>query len=105
MAIILRSFDAYRIEYGITNPFGKDLARIDLLLNETKAGQILFGSAIAPGAFASLINEDEIHLFFSLSHFNNLIRLFESHSPLSLFVEVGETPDRPVARGGIVTRV
>ena len=98
-----KPFNSYRIEYGITNPSGKDLARIDFLLGETKAGQALFGDAIAPGAFAALINDGEVHLFFPLSHFHNIMELLSTHSGLSLFVEVDETPERLVSRGGIMT--
>jgi hypothetical protein len=98
-----RPFNSYRIEYGITNPSGQDLARIDFLLGETKAGQALFGDAIAPGAFAALINDGEVHLFFPLSHFHNIMKLLSTHSGLSLFVEVDETPERLVRRGGIMT--
>ncbi len=99
-----KPFNSYRIEYGITNPSGKDLARIDFLLGETKAGQALFGGdAIAPGAFAALVNDGEIHLFFPLSHFHNVMDLLGTHCGLSLFVEVNETAERQVSRGGIMT--
>jgi hypothetical protein len=98
-----KPFNSYRIEYGITNPSGKDLARIDFLLGEAKVGQALFGDAIAPGAFAALVNDAEIHLFFPLSHFHNIMDLLSSHSGLSLFVEVNEIPERDISRGGIMT--
>jgi hypothetical protein len=99
-----KPFNSYRIEYGITNPSGKDLARIDFFLAEAKAGQALFGDAIAPGAFAGLTNAGEIALFFPLSHFHNIMELLGTHSGLSLFVEVDETPQHLVRRGGIMTR-
>jgi len=98
-----KPFNSYRIEYGITNPSGKDLARIEFLLDETKAGQMLFGNAIVPGAFAALTDNDEIHLFFPLAHFPNIVELLGTHSGLSLFVEVDETPEHLVSRGGIMT--
>jgi hypothetical protein len=98
-----RPFDLWRIEYGITNPLGKDLARIDFLLGETKAGQALFGDAIVPGAFAALVNDAEVHLFFPLAHFQNIMNLLSTVSGLSLFTEVEDTPEHPVRRGGIMT--
>jgi hypothetical protein len=98
-----KPFNSYRIEYGITNPSGKDLARIDFLLGETKAGQALFGDAIAPGAVAALVNDGEIHLFFPLSHFHNIMGILGSQPGLSLFVEVTEAPEHQVNRGGIMT--
>jgi len=101
--LIQKPFNSYRIEYGITNPFGKDLARIDFLLGEAKVGQALFGDAIVPGSFAALANNDEIDLFFPLSHFHNILDLLSIHSGLSLFVEVDEIPQREVSRGGIMT--
>jgi hypothetical protein len=67
-----RTFNSFRIEYGITNPQGKDLVRIDFFLGEEKAGQALFGDAISPGAFASLTNEGQVQLFFPISHFQNI---------------------------------
>jgi hypothetical protein len=103
-ALIQKPFNSYRIEYGITNPSGKDLARIDFLLGDTKAGQALFGDAIVPGAFAALTNDGEVDLFFPLSHFHNIIQLLRTHSGLLLFVEVDETPQHQVRRGGVMTR-
>lgn len=98
-----KPFNSYRIEYGITNPSGKDLVRIDFFLGETKTGQALFGNAIVPGSFAALINDVEVHLFFPLPHFPNIMELLGTQSGLSLFVEVEEKPERRVRRGGIMT--
>ena len=102
-ALTQRPFSSYRVEYGITNPFGKDLARIQFFLGETKVGQALFGDAIAPGAFAALINGVEIDLYFPLSHFHNIMELLSTQSGLSLFVEIDEAPERLIRRGGIMT--
>jgi hypothetical protein len=99
-----KPFNSYRFEYGITNPSGKDLVRIDFLFHGTKVGQVLFGNAIAVGAFAALINSGEIHLFFPLSHFQNIMEVLGTSSGLSLFVEVSNTPERVVSRGGIMTQ-
>jgi hypothetical protein len=98
-----KPFNSYHIEYGITDPSGKDLARVDFLLGETKAGHALFGDAIVPGAIAALVNDGEIHLFFPLSHFHNIMNLLGTDFGLSLFVEVNENSERQVSRGGIMT--
>jgi hypothetical protein len=101
--LMQKPFNSYRIEYGITNPSGKDLVRIDFNLGDTKSGQALFGDAVAPGAFAALIDDVEIHLFFPLSHFHNIMRLLDMNSGLALFVEVDGTSEPSVNRGGIMT--
>ena len=98
---IQKPFSSYRLNYGITNPHGKDLARIEFFRGRTKVGQALFGDAISPGSFASLINEAEIHLFFPLSHFSNLLNLLLTQKRLSLFVDV---EDAATEGGGIMTR-
>ncbi len=98
-----KPFNSYRIEYGITNPAGKDLVRIDFLLGDTKAGQALLGDAITPGSFAAL-NNGQIDLFFPLSHFQNIMDLLRTHSGLALFIEVDGTSRQLVRRGGIMTR-
>lgn len=101
--ITQKPFNSYRIQYGITNPSGRDLVRIDFLLGETKAGQALFGDAIAPGAFAALTNDGEVELFFPLSHFHNIMELLSTQSGLSLFIEFAEDPGHFVSQGGIMT--
>ena len=95
-----KSFDNYRLEYGITNPNGKDLARIDFLKGEVKVGQMLFGDAIAPGSFASLM-QDEIDLFFPLTHFANILNLLQTQKSPSLFVDL-DTGSHQVRGGGIM---
>ena len=91
-----RTFDSYRITYAITNPLGKDYARIDFFSAAQKVGQILFGSAIQPGSYASLQN-NEIDLYFPLSHFDSILQLLRSAQNLSLFVDT-----EPLAvRGGL----
>jgi len=97
---IKQSFEKHHIEYGITNPNGKDLARIDFFSGEVKVGQALFGDAIAPGSFASLI-QDEIHLFFPLIHFANILSLIQTHGDLSLFID-REAESGDVERGGMI---
>lgn len=97
---VLKPFESYRVTYAVTNPHGRDYARIDLFVSETKVGQILFGSAIAPGSYASLLGE-EIHLYFPLTHFENIARLLRHEKHLSLYVDLdlGEMPQR----GGITS--
>jgi hypothetical protein len=97
---VKKSFDNYRFEYGITNPNGKDLARIDFFSGEVKVGQTLFGDAIAPGSFASLM-QDEIDLFFPLTHFANILNLLQTQKSLSLFVDV-DPDSHQVTGGGIM---
>lgn len=65
----------------------------------TDAARSVFGDAIAAGAFAALVNDGEIHLFFPLSLFHNIMELLGTHSGLSLFAEVNEPPERLVSRG------
>lgn len=98
-----RPFNSFLIEYSITNPQGKDLVRIDFFLGEEKAGQALFGDAIAPGAFASLTNEGQIHLFFPISHFQNITTLLSLHAGSALFVEDDQAQGGVVRRGGLIT--
>jgi hypothetical protein len=97
---VLKPFDSYRVTYAVTNPNGRDYARIDLFDSETKVGQILFGSAIAPGSYAGLHSE-EIHLYFPLTHFENIARFLRHQNHLSLYVELDreELPQR----GGITS--
>jgi hypothetical protein len=96
-----RSFDNYRFEYGITNPNGKNLVRIDFFSGEVKVGQALFGDAIAPGSFASLM-QDEIDLFFPLIHFANILNLLLTQKSPSLFVDL-DPDSHQVTGGGIMT--
>ncbi|MDQ3313304.1 MAG: hypothetical protein M3505_01495 [Verrucomicrobiota bacterium] len=62
-------------------------------------GQALFGDAFAPGSFASLFNEKEIHLFFPVTHLSNLLTLL-TQKRLALFLEV---EDGNARRGGIMS--
>jgi hypothetical protein len=84
---VLKPFEWYRVTYAITNPNGKDYARIDFFTGGTKVGQILFGSAIAPGSFAAL-NGEEIDLYFPLSHFESIYQLLRQEKNLSLYVNL-----------------
>ena len=97
---VKKSFDNYRFEYGITNTTGKDLARIDFFSGDVKVGQTLFGGAIAPGSFASLM-QDEIDLFFPLTHFANILNLLQTQKSLSLFVDL-DPDSHQVTGGGIM---
>lgn len=101
---IEKPFSSYQISYGITNPNGKDLARIEFFQGATKVGQALLGDAITPGAFAGLVNETEIHLYFPMSHFPNLLALIRTENQLSLFLEVDVFDAHSFRSGGIVNR-
>ena len=46
--VFRRDFNSFHVSYGITNPSGKDLTRIDFFDGDTKVGQALLGDAIAP---------------------------------------------------------
>ena len=69
---------------------------------KSKAGQALFGDAIAPRAFAALTNDGEVELFFPLSHFHDIMALLGTQSGLSLFVEIAEGSEHLVSRRGIM---
>ena len=102
--IVYKTFNSYQVAYAITNPTGKDYVRIDFFNGKTKVGQLLMGDAISPGSYANLHGE-EIHLYFPLSHFDNISGILRHESGLALFVELEEDSqpaDKP--RGGIVTR-
>jgi hypothetical protein len=97
-----RDFNSFHVTYGITNPSGKDLARIDFFNGDTKVGQALFGDAIAPGSFAALSDNQEIHLFFPFSHFTNLLDLLRTNKRLALFAELDGGAQPAVRMGGVV---
>lgn len=101
--VISKKFNSYRIEYGITNPSGKDLVRIEFLSGKSKIGQALFGAAIEPGSFAGLGQREEIDLFFPLTHFANILNLLTTQTKLSLFVELDDRQPRQVDRGGVAS--
>jgi hypothetical protein len=107
MKTIKNQFNSYRMTYGIasqdTTKF-KDYARIDCLLRNKKVGQILFGSVIAPGNNGGLVNNKEIHLYFPLSHFSNIIEILKSsgREPLALYLEIEEETNNAHI-GGITT--
>jgi|SRR5262249_42309954 len=100
--VFRRDFNSFHVSYGITNPSGKDLTRIDFFDGDTKVGQALLGDAIAPGSFAALHGNQEIHLFFPLSHFFNLLHLLRTDKRLALFADVEEGAQPTVSRGGVV---
>jgi len=102
MAIILRNdFNGFEVSYGITNPLGKDLARITFLNDGAVVGQALFGDAITPGSFAAIHAEKQIHLYLPMVHFANVFALLSSGKTLALFVEsLGPSP--AVSGGGIL---
>jgi hypothetical protein len=97
---VFKSFEWYRITYAITNPNGKDYARIDLYSAGTKVGQMLFGSAISPGSYAAF-NGQEIDLYFPLTHFENISQLLHRKQHLSLYVDLD--PTGKAERGGITS--
>ncbi|MCI0660022.1 MAG: hypothetical protein L0220_03010 [Acidobacteria bacterium] len=100
-------FNTYRITYGIvsrdTTQF-KDYARIDCFDGAKKVGQVLFGSSIVPGNNGAIVNVDEIHLYFPLSHFANIIRVLQlgATQPLALYLEMNENTN-PAGVGGVTT--
>ena len=107
MKLVKNPFDTYRVNYGIvsqdTTQF-KDHARIDCFLGPKKVGQVLFGSSIAPGNNGAIVNADDIHLYFPLSHFANLLEVLQlsGQQPLALYLELDEVLN--AARlGGITT--
>ena len=87
-------FDAFEITYAVTNPLGKDYARIDFFYKKEKVGQMLFGSAITPGSFASY-QDGQIDLYFPAGHYSAIIELLRNENELVLFVEF-----EPVLPGG-----
>ena len=95
---VLKQFDTYHVTYAITNPLGRDYARIDLFNKKRKVGQILFGSAIQPGSYAS-VHGNEIDLYFPLSHFDSILMLLRSGEALSLFAS-GDA-DSVASMGGL----
>ena len=107
MKVVKNPFKTYRITYGIvshdTTDF-KDYARIDCYNRARKVGQVLFGSSIKPGNNGGIVNVGEIHLYFPLSHFLNIIEVLRlgGRQPLALYLEIDE--DTNVAQmGGIAT--
>ena len=96
---VTKPFDSYRVTYAITNPNGKDYARIDYYYaKDKKVGQMLFGDSITPGAYASL-QGDEIHLYFPLKHFEAIAGTLRSEKNLALYVELD--PMEKVSIGGL----
>lgn len=107
MGLVKNHFNTYRVTYGIvshdTTQF-KDYARIDCYDGSQKVGQVLFGSSIAPGNNGGIVNANEVHLFFPLSHLSNIIDILRlgASQPLALYLEMDN--DTNVARlGGITT--
>ena len=104
---IKNPFNTYKVTYGIvshdTTHF-KDYARIDCYHGSTKVGQILFGSSLAPGSNGAIANTDEIHLYFPLSHFLNIIGLLKlsGGQALALYLEMDERTNA-AEMGGITT--
>jgi hypothetical protein len=107
MGLVKNPFNNYRIHYAIvssdTTNF-KDYARIDCYIGQKKVGQVLFGSSIAPGNNGGIVNATEIHLYFPLSHFPNIIQLLKlgATQPLALYLEMDEVTNEP-RLGGITT--
>ena len=82
----------------------KDYARIDCFNGTKRVGQVLFGSSIAPGNNGGIVNRDEIHLYFPLSHFANMIEVLQlgTRQPLALYLEMDE-PATAARLGGVTT--
>ena len=107
MKLVKNPFNTYRVTYGIVSPDTtqfKDYARIDCYNGAKKVGQVLFGSSIAPGNNSGIVNLDEIHLFFPLSHFPNIIKVLQlgARQPLALFLEMDKGINA-ATMGGITT--
>jgi hypothetical protein len=107
MEIVKNTFNTYHVTYGIvshdTTQF-KDYARIDCYNDGEKVGQVLFGSSIVPGNNGGILNEDEIHLFFPLSHFSNIVEILKlcARQPLALYLEIDKRTNAAKI-GGITT--
>ena len=107
MKLVKNPFNTYRLTYGIVSQDTikfKDLARIDCYNGVKKVGQVLFGSSIAPGSNGGIVNVDEIHLFFPLSHFPNIIEILKlgARQPLALYLEM-DSSTNAAKIGGITT--
>jgi hypothetical protein len=99
-------FDSFDIEYAITNPNGKDYARIDFFYRDKKVGQILFGSAIAPGSYADYQNH-QISLYFPAGHYTSIVELLRNEKGAVLYVEFEPAPPGGTPRvmlGGLATQ-
>jgi len=96
-------FDSYKVTYGIVShdtTTYKDYSRIDCYAGGTKVGQILFGTSVLPGNNGSVINDSEIHLYFPLHHFANILELLQlgpAHN-LALYLEFDLT-ENPMIGG------
>lgn len=99
---ITKPFDRYLIDYATTNPLGRDLTRIQFFQNGTKVGQLLSGSAIGPGSFVTL-KDDEIFLYFDSARLNGLLAILHNQRDLALYFVPDEfEPDREQgSEGGI----
>ena len=109
MTLVKNPFNTYRVTYGIASPdttHFRDYARIDCFNGAKKVGQVLFGSSIAPGNNGGIVNGDEIHLYFPLSHFANLIEFLQlgTKQPLALYLEMDEISNAE-RLGGITTEL
>jgi hypothetical protein len=87
MEIITKPFDSYKVTYSITNPNGKDYARIDFFATEAKVGQIFFGDSIVPGSYASVQTNGQISLYYPLQSFQAIAEILRSEKDLALYVE------------------
>lgn len=108
MKTVKNQFNNFRLSYSIasqdTSQF-KDYARIDCYLGSKKVGQVLFGSSISPGNNGGIVNNHEIHLYFPLSHFCNIIEILKlsAITSLALYLEIDEVTNIAII-GGITTQ-
>ena len=107
MKIIRNPFNTYQITYGIASQDTiqfKDFARIDLFLGDRKVGQVIFGSVISPGNNGGIVNGNEIHLYFPLLHFQNIVEILKLGvtQPLALYLEMDDDSNNAIM-GGITT--
>jgi hypothetical protein len=95
---ITKRFDRYSIDYATRNPEGRDLTRIQFFDHTTRVGQLLSGSAIAPGSFVYLQN-DEILLYFDSSRISTVLALLQNQPHLALYFVPDDDTDRDFEHG------
>ena len=105
MAIKLISFDRFELQYGITNPLGHDLVRIEFFKKKKRAARMLMGNAIAPGSFASLV-QGTVEMYFPSQHFANILALLRSGKGVAIQIEAENEafPDGPLVGASLTLR-
>ena len=105
MAIKLIPFDRFTVQYGITNPLGHDLVRVEFFEKKKLAARMLLGSAIAPGSFASLL-QGTVHMYFPPQHFTNVLALLASGKGVAIQIESENEafPDGPLLSASLTLK-